>query len=326
MKEMLRLTIQRSKNKFIKAEPLGLRSLSKDMDDIIGKMDRIRKPNAALARRKERLISERSSPGMKEMKESLVRLKEKINRKRSQSRSLSKKVVRRKKAKPLFGQKRNGPLKERSHSIQKKKLSPLLKDFPSKNQAIKLNRFKNFIQLKKREQIKRSVQKKSRKRFDDNKNMEGSELKISAELENIVKTINILEGENAKNDYKNSRKLKLKTMLRSNKLADLRNNMKVQKKSMKQSSENSSEVYSFNYEDSHFGYPYLGISNSSSHKTTHNWKKNPKDKLLNARARKSNSNSSLNKNLERNYTMRKCKKCTMYYPSETFGIHFQSCM
>ena len=240
------------RNRQMKRDSLGLTELTREMDQIIGQIDKIPKSTS----RNKREGNSRKSSNSKEMS-----LKSKTWKEKSMS-------IKNKKLIPKTTQMLLSLSKEQKRIGLK---------YSRLEQERKARKLKNFKSIMKTQTIKRKNGKiyKERNGTQEKSVFQKDPLKLTSELDDIFETISSLENQELGNSYHKQRKKKLKTLMRSSKLANIRK--------------------------------------------TINLKRDDSEYLL-------DSNDIKNEDhLDKNYTMKKCPKCTLYFPLEKIARHCRNC-
>ena len=247
------------RNRQMKRDSLGLTELTREMDQIIGQIDKIPK---STSRNKKQGNSRKSSNSRESnVIPSLTRNKE--------GRLVSTSINKKKKLIPKTTQMLLSLSKEQKRNGLK------YSRLEQERKARKLKNFKNIMQSQKNKRKTRKMYKE-RKGRNEKSVFEKDPLKLTSELEDIFKTISSLENQELGNTYHKQRKKKLKTLMRSSKLANIRKTM--------------------------------------------NFRRDESDILLN-----SQSDLKSEELLDKNYTMKKCPKCTLYFPLEKIARHCRDC-
>jgi hypothetical protein len=249
--------IKRSRHK--KRDSLGLNELTQEMDYIIGQIDKIQKPDKSSSIKRRNLKTSQYLSKIRNSTSSKYKMKGRNSNNRN-------------------SKNRSNLGKNPSHLIsslskEHKKSENKYSRLEQERQARKLKNFKTMMRSGKLN--------KSRKLYKEREGQESSlketnPLKLTSELDDIFKTITSLEQQEFGNTYHKERQKKLKTLMRSSKLADIRKTM--------------------------------------------NMKRDDSDYWL-----QSQSDMKSNEHLDKNFTMKKCPKCCLYFPLEKIARHCRNC-
>ena len=254
--------IKRSRNK--KKSSLRLHEISQKMDDIIGQIDNIKKPkNTKKLRRSKRSEKSETDSSVKKSPMSHSE-RSKFLQKISNSKTTSQQ------------EKKKGSQMQMASSLSRdqKRSDQKYSRLEQERQTRKLINFKSMMNSKTLQKSRQLYKEKLRSR--DFSEKEKNPLKLTSELDDIFKTISSLEQQELGKTYHREREKKLKTLMRSSKLADIRKNMNLKR------------------EDSEY------------------W--------LNTQ-----SEMKSNDHLDKNFTMKKCPKCSFYFPLEKIAKHCRNC-
>ena len=235
--------IKRSRQE--KKKSLKLVEITKEMDDIIGQIDQIqnsdyqKSPTRKLSRRKRKF-------GSKGRNGNLSHFSQYQNKNAHSSQIVS------------------------SNSKDRQNPGQTFSKFAHERKARKLNNFKNMINRPKLTQKKLAIY--GGKRLEDK-----TPVNVSNELEQVFKSISNLEKYEPGEMYHQSRKKKLKTIIRSSKLEDIRRTM--------------------------------------------NLRRGESDEML-----KTQSDLNIGDQADRNFMMKKCPACQMYFPREKILDHSRTCL
>ena len=241
--------LKRSRHR--KKKSLGLKELTREIDDIIGQIDKIQKGGSRARRR---------TPGTGK-KNKLRPIPAQDNPKRE---FLAKSPSKRR--------------PKRASPYSSNLVSTFLQD-KSDPEYLQIERSQNSRKLKNFKSLIRTEDTRTgalgRQRPEDG-SLALNRMQLTSDLNDICKTIDDLEQQELGNTYHRHREEKLKNLMRSSKLADMRRTMNDQ------------------HSDSD---PWL----------------------------KTQSETGLNEHLDENFRMKKCPKCTLYFPLEKIASHCRKC-
>lgn len=229
-----------------KRESFKLIDITREMDYIIDQIDQIKGPSKNISRRRKRM--RKGALGFQNQKNKTAPLSHFSRFKKPESKTHTSQIV-------------SSTLKN------PKKTNLMYSKLAQERKTRKLNKFKKMVN--------RSLYK-SKNQKDDQLNEDTNPLKLTGELDDIFQTISGLEKQDLGNSYHRNRQKKLKTLMRSSKLDNIRRTMNMER------------------EDS--------------------------EKWL-----KSQSDLKSNEHLDKNFTMKKCPKCHMYFPLEKIARHCKKC-
>jgi hypothetical protein len=273
MKKIRMMAKKIKKSRQEKRESLKLMEITKEMDDIIGQIDKIQKPGNSYSKklRRSRQIGYNKFGSRDKKTKMSTFSKYKMNESDLANSQYASKKNKKSKKKQLPYSSQYIPSKSKEFN----KGSMMYSRLAQQRKARKLNHFKNMMQ--------RPNYKKSGNKYNETKHhphtqssAEEDPLKLTIELDDIFKTISGLEQQDLGNTYHKERQKKLKTLMRSSKLENIRKTMNIEK------------------DDS--------------------------QKWL-----KSQSDMKSHEHLDKNFTMKKCPKCHMYFPLEKIARHCKRC-
>ena len=240
--------IKRSRHQ--KRDSLGLAELTQEMDDIIGQIDKIKQPSKSRSKKRRNLKNSQYLSGIRKSTSSQYKAKSK----------------------------KSTSYKEKGNKFSSQMLSSLSRDQKkAENKYSRLEQQRQARKLKNFKTMMRSGKlQKTRKLYKESSLKETNPLKLTSELDDIFKTITSLEQQEFGNTYHQERQKKLKTLMRSSKLADIRKTMNLRR--------DDSNLWMREHDD------------NKSHE-----------------------------DLDKNFTMKKCPKCFLYFPLEKIAKHCRNC-
>lgn len=242
MHRIRRMAKDLKRNRHRKKKSLGLKELSQEIDDIIGQIDKIQKGGTKNRRKTSGKSRKSESPHAENQQKQNIWHSPQISSK-----------LQRKRVDPYSSYLVNRRLEEEPDPH-------LLRPYNSRQ----LRKFKSAVRSRERVQAKGTGKSPP----------ELNRMQLTSDLNDICKTIDDLEQQELGNTYHRHRQEKLKNLMRSSKLADMRRTM-------------------------------------SNQQNSEGWQ--------------AQSETESNEHLDQKFTMKKCFRCTLYFPQEKIFFHYQNC-